>query len=79
VTSLLGRLLRLFPERVRLEDLFTEAVARVFETNPQLCLAWLEHAGIVTPCARGSKARSTCACRRRECSLHSSTTTRLAA
>ncbi len=42
MTSLLGRLLRLFPESVPLEDLFTEAVARLFEARPQLCLAWLE-------------------------------------
>lgn len=46
MTSLLGRLLRLFPESVPLEDLFTEAVARLFETRPQLCLAWLEAAGL---------------------------------
>lgn len=48
MTSLLGRLLRLFPESVPLEDLFTEAVARLFETRPQLCLAWLEAAGLLT-------------------------------
>jgi hypothetical protein len=49
MTSLLGRLLRLFPESVPLEDLFTEAVARLFETRPQLCLAWLEETGLTTP------------------------------
>lgn len=48
MTSLLGRLLRLFPESVPLEDLFTEAVARLFETRPQLCLAWLEEIGLLT-------------------------------
>lgn len=31
----------MFPGSVPLEDLFTEAVARLFETRPQLCLAWL--------------------------------------
>jgi hypothetical protein len=31
VTSLLGKLLRLFPESVPLEDLFTEAVARLLK------------------------------------------------
>lgn len=30
-----------------LEDLFTEAVARLFETRPQLCLAWLHGAGLI--------------------------------
>lgn len=48
MTSLLGRLLRLFPESVPLEDLFTEAVARLFEARPQLCLAWLEEVGLLT-------------------------------
>jgi hypothetical protein len=38
VTSLLGKLSLLFPESVRLEDLFTEAVARLFERRPDLCL-----------------------------------------
>ena len=38
MTNLLGRLVRLFPESVPLEDLFTEAVARLFETRPVLCL-----------------------------------------
>jgi len=48
MTSLLGRLLGLFPKSVRREDLFTEAVARLFETNPRLCLDWLRDAGIVS-------------------------------
>lgn len=48
MTSLLGRLLRLFPESVPLEDLFTEAVARLFEIRPQLCLKWLEDAGLIS-------------------------------
>lgn len=47
MTSLLGRLLRLFPESIPLEDLFTETVARLFETRPQLCLAWLEAAELL--------------------------------
>jgi hypothetical protein len=51
VTSLLGRLLRLFPESVPLEDLFTEAVARLFERRPGLCLAWLKEAELL-PAAR---------------------------
>lgn len=46
--SLLGRLLRLFPESVPLEDLFTEAVARLFSKRPELCLAWLEDAGLLS-------------------------------
>jgi hypothetical protein len=49
LTSLLGRLLRLFPESVPLEDLFTEAVARLFEKRPDLCLAWLETNGLISP------------------------------
>lgn len=48
MTSLLGRLLRLFPESVPLEDLFTEAVARLFEARPRLCLDWLEEVGLLT-------------------------------
>jgi hypothetical protein len=48
VTSLLGRLARLFPESVPLEDLFTEAVGRLFETNPRLCLEWLEDTGLLS-------------------------------
>ena len=39
--------MRLFPESVPLEDLFTEAVARLFETKPGLCLAWLTRAGLL--------------------------------
>ena len=53
MTSLLGRLLRLFPESVPLEDLFTEAVARLFEIRPQLCLEWLEEAELISPRAVG--------------------------
>ena len=56
MTSLLGRMLRLFPESVPLEDLFTEAVARLFERSPKLCLAWLEELGIL-PSARSLVAR----------------------
>lgn len=51
MTSLLGRLLRLFPESVPLEDLFTEAVAHLFETRPQLGLTWLEESELITPLA----------------------------
>lgn len=49
MTSLLGRLVRLFPDSVPLEDLFTEAVARLFETKPELCIRWLEEAGLLSP------------------------------
>lgn len=49
MTSLLGRLVRLFPDSVPLEDLFSEAVAHLFETRPQLCLDWLEEVGLVAP------------------------------
>lgn len=49
MTSLLGRLVRLFPGSVPLEDLFTEAVARLFERRPELCVAWLEGAGLLSP------------------------------
>jgi PD-(D/E)XK nuclease superfamily len=48
VTSLLGRMVRLFPESVPLEDLFTEAVARLFERRPEFCLAWLKDAGLLS-------------------------------
>lgn len=53
MTSLLGRLLRLFPESVPLEDLFTEALARLFEKKPQLCIAWLEEEGLISPSVGG--------------------------
>ncbi len=45
MSSLLGRLVRLFPDSVPLEDLFTETVARLFERRPQLCLAWVVEGG----------------------------------
>jgi PD-(D/E)XK nuclease superfamily len=54
VTSLLGKLVRLFPESVPLEDLFTEAVARLFERRPELCVAWLEGVGLL-PSALGGR------------------------
>lgn len=49
MTSLLGRLLPLFSGPRRVEDLFTEAVAWLFERRPELCLAWLEDAGLLAP------------------------------
>lgn len=49
MTSLLSRLSKLFPESVPLEDLFTEAVARLFERKPDLCLAWLREEGAIPP------------------------------
>ena len=48
MTSLLGRLLRLFPNSVPLEALFTETVARLFETKPGLCIGWLEETGLLS-------------------------------
>lgn len=49
MTSLLSRLSKLFPESVPLEDLFTEAVARLFERRPDLCLAWLREENALPP------------------------------
>jgi hypothetical protein len=42
-------LLRLFPESVPLEDLFTEAVAQLLERRPDICLSWLEALNVITP------------------------------
>ena len=53
MTSLLSKLARLFPESVPLEDLFTEAVARLFERRPDLCIAWLKGTGLLPPAAAG--------------------------
>jgi hypothetical protein len=49
MTSLFGRLLPLFAGRRRVEDLFTEAVARLFERQPELCLSWLDDTGLIDP------------------------------
>ena len=49
MTSLLGRLLPLFVGPRRVEDLFTEAVARLFERRPGLCLSWLDDLDLITP------------------------------
>ncbi len=49
MTGLLGRLLPLFTGQRRVEDLFTEALARLFERRPDLCLGWLEEAGLLPP------------------------------
>lgn len=49
MTSLLGRLLPLFSGPRRVEDLFTEAVARLFERRPELCLSWLDDLDLITP------------------------------
>ncbi len=57
MTSLLGRLIPLFSGQRRTEDLFTEAVARLFERRPVLCLAWLEDAGLLAP-AVGEERRN---------------------
>lgn len=48
MTSLLGRLLPLFTGVRRVEDLFTEAVARLFERRPELCLLWLDDLDLTT-------------------------------
>lgn len=48
MTSLLGRLLPLFTGIRRVEDLFTEAVARLFERRPELCLSWLDGLDLTT-------------------------------
>ena len=61
MTGLLGRLLPLFTGPRRVEDLFTEAVARLFERRPDLCLGWLEEAGLLsggrTPMQEGTRVR----------------------
>lgn len=49
MTSLLGRLLPLFTGPRRVEDLFTEAVARLFERRPELCLSWLDDLALISP------------------------------
>jgi len=48
LTSLLGNLIPLFSGHRRIEDLFTETVARLFERRQKLCLDWLEEAGLHT-------------------------------
>ena len=55
MTSVLGRMVRLFSGPRRIEDLFAEAVARLFELRPNLCVAWLEEEGLAPP---GRLARS---------------------
>ncbi|MDP9487315.1 MAG: PD-(D/E)XK nuclease family protein, partial [Actinomycetota bacterium] len=39
----------LFGRQRKVEDLFTEAVARLFEKNQRLCLQWLGHEELVSP------------------------------
>ncbi len=55
MTGLFGRLLPLFSGPRRVEDLFTEAVARLFERRPDVCLGWLGEAGLL-PTGRPSTA-----------------------
>lgn len=55
MTSLLGRLLPLFTGTRRVEDLFTETVARPFERRPELCLSWLDSLGLITPATEESR------------------------
>jgi hypothetical protein len=57
VTALLSRLLFLFPKRIPHEDLFTEAVARIFERNPQICLDWLRQAELISAGEESKGAR----------------------
>ena len=57
MTSLLGWLIPLFSGQRRTEDLFTAAVARLFERRPELCLPWLEDAGLLAP-AVGEERRN---------------------
>lgn len=47
MSSLLGRLLPLFSGPRRVEDLFTEAVAWLFERRPELCFDWLKEEGLL--------------------------------
>ncbi len=49
MTSLLSKLLGRFRNQIRREDLFTEAVARLFERDPRLCLEWLRNEGLISP------------------------------
>ncbi len=49
MTSLLGRLLPLFTGAWRVEDLFTETVAHLFERRPDICLGWLDSLALITP------------------------------
>ncbi len=48
MTSLFGRMLPLFTGVRRVEDLFTEAVARLFERRPDICLGWLESLDLIS-------------------------------
>lgn len=57
MTSLLGRLLPLFIGPQRVEDLFTEAVARLFERRPDICLNWLESLELITPASGEDQRR----------------------
>lgn len=49
MTSLFGRMLPLFTGVRRVEDLFTEVVARLFERRPDICLGWLEELALTSP------------------------------
>lgn len=40
-------MLKLHSGSVPLEDFFTEVVAHLFEAEPETCLAWIEHAGLL--------------------------------
>lgn len=53
--SLFARMVTLFPYSVRLEDLFTEVLSRLFERRPQLCLAWLEEFDLISPGVEGEQ------------------------
>lgn len=47
MTSLLGRILHSFPNSLQRENLFTEAVAHLFEMRQQLCLTWLKEEKLI--------------------------------
>src|SRR5215204_785501 len=59
MTDLLSRLLVHFPKRIPREDLFTEAVARIFARNPQICLDWLKQAELISAGEESDDARVT--------------------
>ena len=49
MTSLFGRLLPFSKRPRRVEDLFTEVVARLFERRPDLCVDWLRENDFISP------------------------------
>jgi hypothetical protein len=47
MTSVFGRLLPLSGGSRKIENLFTEVVARFFERRPDLCIDWLRENGFI--------------------------------